>query len=489
MRKTTRIAALVAALMTCTILPLSAATPSEFYGNLLRRGVAAYDAGRYEDAARQLRIAAFGLVEAVESYEFAQVYLTLAWDKAGQTERATDAAKKLLAAERVERRYASLKLPAAVRAAFEKVAARVLSTAEMSGLHGTAPMPAATTQGPRIVTTTRPATTQQPPVTVEHVDVEVTKQPSTTATGEHGTNHNTAAPPQTTSSQPQQPATAATTQQQQRTTQPPVQTTTTATPSRSTATTTSQQPHTTQPPTQSTTTAAPSQSTTTTPPRTTTTATPSQSTTTTTPQTTTQSSATTTSPQPHTTRPPAQSTTTATQPRTTTTATPSQSTTTTSPQTTTQSSATTTTHQPQPRTSEPPAPPATTTRVAPVLSATEIANRFAAGERALIGSELTEARRLYREVLDSANVSHDNAVRAAEGLYRARDFAGALDAFERAGALRRGEEPYRYYIAVALYETGQIARARRELAAALPFIEVTPDVARYRAKIESAIAP
>jgi hypothetical protein len=54
------------------------------------------------------------------------------------------------------------------------------------------------------------------------------------------------------------------------------------------------------------------------------------------------------------------------------------------------------------------------------------------------------------------------------------------------GTLARGEEPYRYYLAVALYETGQYARAKQELADVLPFIEITPDVARYRTKIEGA---
>ena len=77
-------------------------------------------------------------------------------------------------------------------------------------------------------------------------------------------------------------------------------------------------------------------------------------------------------------------------------------------------------------------------------------------------------------------------IRVAEGLYRSRDFAAALNAFARVGTLRRGEEPYRYYIAVAAYETGDYARAKKELAAALPYIEITPDVARYRTRIEGA---
>jgi len=51
----------------------------------------------------------------------------------------------------------------------------------------------------------------------------------------------------------------------------------------------------------------------------------------------------------------------------------------------------------------------------------------------------------------------------------------------------RGEEPYRYYLAVACYETGQYGAAKRELASVLPFIEVTPDVALYQSRIAAAI--
>ena len=102
-------------------------------------------------------------------------------------------------------------------------------------------------------------------------------------------------------------------------------------------------------------------------------------------------------------------------------------------------------------------------------------------------NNLPAARAIYRELLAGNDIDHPTAVRIAEGLYRARDFPGAIQAFERAGALRRGEEPYHYYLAVALYESGRYDEARRELAAALPYIEVTPDVERYRARIEGAL--
>lgn len=112
---------------------------------------------------------------------------------------------------------------------------------------------------------------------------------------------------------------------------------------------------------------------------------------------------------------------------------------------------------------------------------------LAAGDRAVASAQLNEARRAYRTLLTASGVSREALIRVAEGLYRARDFEGALEAFARVGTLRRGEEPYHYYMAVASYETGKYARAKAELSAAIPFIEITPDVARYRAKIEATV--
>src|SRR5687768_1028237 len=117
MHKFIRMWALVAVLFG-TAVAASAATPSEFYLGLLRRGTAAYDANRYADAQKQLRLAAFGLVEAVDQYQLAQVYLTLTYDKLSDPDRAREAAHRVVLAERVERKYAALPLPAEVRTTF-----------------------------------------------------------------------------------------------------------------------------------------------------------------------------------------------------------------------------------------------------------------------------------------------------------------------------------------------------------------------------------
>ena len=63
-----------------------------------------------------------------------------------------------------------------------------------------------------------------------------------------------------------------------------------------------------------------------------------------------------------------------------------------------------------------------------------------------------------------------------------------MQGFRKFGTFAKGEEDLRYYHAVALYETGEYVAAQKELACALPFIQVTDDVSRYRVKIESTIA-
>jgi hypothetical protein len=98
--------------------------------------------------------------------------------------------------------------------------------------------------------------------------------------------------------------------------------------------------------------------------------------------------------------------------------------------------------------------------------------------------EIDAARRIYARLTGSP--AREVVAAAAVGLYRTAAYREAIDAFRSLGALARGEEDLHYYYAVALYEVGELAAARRELACALPFIEVTDEVARYRLKIENS---
>jgi hypothetical protein len=132
-----------------------------------------------------------------------------------------------------------------------------------------------------------------------------------------------------------------------------------------------------------------------------------------------------------------------------------------------------------------PQPPAPAPKMDPAVR--DVAASLADAQRAIDSGDVDRARSIYDALSGTPSLSHDAALHVAEGLYRVRDFAGAAKAFARAGAIGHGEEGYHYYYAVALYETGHYGDAKRELAAALPYVTMTPDVARYRAKIEGAI--
>lgn len=314
----------------------------DFYQRLYARGIGQFNDGRYAEAYTSLRLAAFGLLEDVDQFETAQVYMTLAAMGLHRKDDARLAASRVVAAQRIDRRYGSLPLPAEIRQQFEAAAKELLTPDQLALLRG-APSPTATATN---TTPSRPSPAPPSP-----------NPPSGT---------DSATP------QPRRPQPAP------------------------------------QPPT----------------------------------------------PMPK----PA-----AAQPQTPRAAPPS-------PAPAPQSAVEPVTSRPQPRS-------------APV----DITSTIAEAERAINSGDLSAARSLYRSVLESPQLTHALALRLGEGSYRSRDFSTAARAFERAGTLRSGEEQYHYYYAVALYETGNYAGAKKELSAALPFIEVTPDVERYRAKILGAI--
>ena len=109
-------------------------------------------------------------------------------------------------------------------------------------------------------------------------------------------------------------------------------------------------------------------------------------------------------------------------------------------------------------------------------------------ETAAANGNITEAIRVYSGLATSPAVPREVLGEAAVGLYRTGAFGESAQAFRRFGTFARGEEDLRYYYAVALYESGDYAAAQKELSCALPFIEVTDDVARYRLKIENTVA-
>jgi outer membrane biosynthesis protein TonB len=361
MRKTARISTLFSLLLFAAGSAF-AQSATDFYLSLLRRGTAAVDAGQFAAAATPLRIAAFGLVDSIESYETALVHLAIAQDRLSNQEGAREAVRRVVAAERIDRKFAALRLPPATRTAFDAVARKHLPSADVNALASGA---ALSPEQPR----SAPVTTQSQP----------SSKPTPTRPQTNPQSQNAQQP----SPQPAQPKPAATQPKPQTTTPPPA----TAKPANNPA---------------------------------------------------------------------------ATQPRT----------------------------EAKPDVKKPAAMPAPTpqnpAQAKPALSAKDISSRLATAERALGNAQLAEARRIYREILDTPGIDRESILQVAEGSYRARDFAGTLAAFKALGALKRGEEPYGYYHAVSLYETGAYDAAKKVLAAATPFIEMTPDVVRYRTKIEAA---
>ena len=422
MRPTFRLSAALT-LMLCIGWPLHAAPAAEFYTTLLNRGVVSFNAGRHQEAVQQLRIAAFGFVDSPDLYQTAQTYLTVAHQRLGDTERAREAARKIVAAQRVGPRFGAIELPVPLRNAFDTAAASLLNPVELTTLRGgatTNPVPSSTASAPPQTSAPRP----QPPVqqTVPATAAAPAQNPVTR-------NPAVAEPAQ------QRPATTTTTRSTEITIPFPAQ-----------------QP--------ATGTARPQGDRT--------------------PSTTAGSSA------------PAATAPASTSSSSTSGAavTPSRSSSESSSQPASPSRVPATSGSTAPALSRPATNPAATAPPRPAapaaLSATEVSSRLANAERSLGAARLSDARAIYRDLLSRPGVERSSLLRLAEGLYRSRDFANALEAFRRLGTLTRSEEPYRYYIAVALYETGDYARARQELATVLPFIEVTPDVARYRAKIDGS---
>jgi tetratricopeptide (TPR) repeat protein len=132
-------------------------------------------------------------------------------------------------------------------------------------------------------------------------------------------------------------------------------------------------------------------------------------------------------------------------------------------------------------------PPASLPAPKPVPSATvrEALNRLRQAEALADQGDVQESADLFARL--AASEPREIVAAAAVGLYRTGAYREATQAFSRLGALGRGEEDLHYYYAVSLYESGDYEAARRELMCALPYIEWTDEVARYRIKIEQAL--
>lgn len=325
-------------------VPATAAPdPVEFYRTMLDRGILHFGQGNYRDATKELRSAAFGLVEFVDSFETAQIYLAMALQLTGRDKEARQAIASVVAAERIEDKYATLPIPADIRERFEALAQKLMADEQMAILHHKNKVPARTSPS-----------VQSPPVEQERNPVKECESQLEQLRSDQKKQADAAKVREQTLAKERDELKAqlehlradhakevdeAKTREHARTT---------------------------------------------------------------------------------------------------------------------------------PRTPD------------------AIGPRLAAAEQALSRSDLASARAQFSAVLEEPTLDRTTILRCGEGLYRALDFRSALAAFDRAGSLRPGEEMFGYYAAVACYETGQYAAAKKRLAAVISRIGITPEIERYRAKIEGA---
>jgi hypothetical protein len=105
-----------------------------FYEARFQSGVIDFNRAAYARAVDELRVAAFGSVDNIPSYETAEIYLTIAYDKLDRIEDARLSSVKVTQAEQISPAYAKLALPPDVRTAFEHLLPALLTREQLSNV-------------------------------------------------------------------------------------------------------------------------------------------------------------------------------------------------------------------------------------------------------------------------------------------------------------------------------------------------------------------
>ena len=102
-----------------------------FYETRFLGGVSDFNRGAFARAVEELRVAAFGRVDDIPSYETAEIYLAVANDKLDRVEDARLATLKVVQAEQISPAYDKLALPAEVRTSFERLLPALLTREQL----------------------------------------------------------------------------------------------------------------------------------------------------------------------------------------------------------------------------------------------------------------------------------------------------------------------------------------------------------------------
>lgn len=117
---------LLSALLAATVAPPASAAVDPFYQDLLRDGMHSFDRKDYGGAARDLRLACFGMLDEPKPLADCLVRLALAQDRAEDVEGFRDTFRRLVEIEERFNAYTQAELPAPLRGALEqRLVARV----------------------------------------------------------------------------------------------------------------------------------------------------------------------------------------------------------------------------------------------------------------------------------------------------------------------------------------------------------------------------
>jgi hypothetical protein len=105
-----------------------------FYTGLLRDGILAYDRGAFGDAARDLRLACFGLLDEPEALAVCLVRLAVAQGAAGDAEGFQATFRRVAEVEERFGAYGRADLPPAVRTAFEERVGKAIPAATLAAV-------------------------------------------------------------------------------------------------------------------------------------------------------------------------------------------------------------------------------------------------------------------------------------------------------------------------------------------------------------------